>query len=215
MKVTLLCTDPAHPVNSYLCRWADELAHQHDIQLVRSSRDLKGGDILFLVSCSELVKAEDRRLYKTTLVLHASDLPRGRGWSPHVWEVIAGGREITVSILEAAERIDSGRIWGKVKVQIPDHALWYEINNLIFRAETDLMSRVVADFDSIVPVEQDPMVEPTYYRRRTAEDSRIDPDISIAKQFDLLRVCDPERFPAFFDLNGHRYVIKIEKCSGG
>ena len=35
---------------------------------------------------------------------------------------------------------------------------------------------------------------------------------SIAEQFDLLRVADPQRFPAFFDLRGHRYLVRIEKA---
>ncbi len=28
----------------------------------------------------------------------------------------------------------------------------------------------------------------------------------------LLRVADPQRFPAFFDLRGHRYLVRIEKA---
>ena len=45
-------------------------------------------------------------------------------------------------------------------------------------------------------------------RRR---DSRLDPSRSIAEQFDLLRVADPQRFPAFFDLRGHRYLVRLKK----
>jgi methionyl-tRNA formyltransferase len=52
---------------------------------------------------------------------------------------------------------------------------------------------------------------PTYYRKRIPEDSRIDPCGSIAGQFDLLRVADPERYPAFFDFRGHRYEIRLIK----
>jgi len=60
-----------------------------------------------------------------------------------------------------------------------------------------------------VPQDERP---PSYYRRRTPDDSRLDPSRSIAEQFDLLRVADPQRFPAFFDLRGHRYVVRIEKA---
>jgi methionyl-tRNA formyltransferase len=66
---------------------------------------------------------------------------------------------------------------------------------------------------SATPKPQDDRA-PTYYRRRTPEDSRLDPQRSIAEQFDLLRVVDPDRFPAFFDLCGHRYVVRIEKQAG-
>ena len=36
---------------------------------------------------------------------------------------------------------------------------------------------------------------------------------SIAEQFDLLRVVDPEHYPAFFDYRGKRYIPKVEKAA--
>ena len=32
-------------------------------------------------------------------------------------------------------------------------------------------------------------------------------------QFDLMRTCDPNRYPAFFELYGKKYKIILEKCS--
>jgi methionyl-tRNA formyltransferase len=52
--------------------------------------------------------------------------------------------------------------------------------------------------------------EPTWYARRRAADSRLDPDRTLAQQFDLLRVVDNDRYPAFFDLRGHRYRLRID-----
>ena len=50
----------------------------------------------------------------------------------------------------------------------------------------------------------------TNYPRRTASDSRLDPEDTIAKQFNLLRVVDNERYPAFFDFLGRRYELRID-----
>ena len=62
------------------------------------------------------------------------------------------------------------------------------------------------------PLQPRPQVgNPSYYRRRTPADSALDPNASLASQFDLLRVADYHRFPAYMDLRGHRYVITIEK----
>jgi methionyl-tRNA formyltransferase len=36
-------------------------------------------------------------------------------------------------------------------------------------------------------------------------------DRPLGEQFDLLRISDPMRYPAFFDWMGHRYVLRIEK----
>lgn len=73
------------------------------------------------------------------------------------------------------------------------------------------MSFAVSVFDSIAPEPQDSSVVPSYYPRRSPEDSELDSQKSIAEQFDLLRVCDPQRFPAFFKLHGHTYRVTVEK----
>jgi methionyl-tRNA formyltransferase len=49
---------------------------------------------------------------------------------------------------------------------------------------------------------------------RTPKDSCIDPHRTIAEQFDLIRVCDPIRFPAFFEYRGQKYALKLEKLNG-
>jgi len=211
MKISILCSNTNHPVNAHLDLWMARNAGPHDIALCRQKADLIGGDILFLVSSTEIVHKNDRDLYSVCLVLHASDLPEGRGWSPHVWQLSRGARFLTMSLLEAEDAVDSGRIWQKRHIEIPRDALWDEINKLVFDAEIDLMDYAVANFGNVRPLQQDPKIDPTYFRRRTPADSKIDPTLNIEQQFDLIRVCDPTRFPAFFDLHGCRYKLTLEK----
>jgi methionyl-tRNA formyltransferase len=211
MRISLLCSDEQHPVNVYLKRWISAKQEIHQVELVRKKHDLSGGDILFLISCSEILGDADRAAYGATLVLHASDLPRGRGWSPHIWQLIDGAEEITLSLLEAEDKVDSGRIWKKLKFPVPKHALWDEINEALFLAEIELVDFAVNEFSHIRQNTQDPSIEPSYYPRRTPADSQIDPSKSITSQFDRIRVCDPNRFPAFFELHGKKYKLKLEK----
>lgn len=213
MRITLLCSDALHPVNEYLMRWVERNQEEHEISLVRSRKDLPGGHILFLISCSEIVSAKDRAAYSTSLVLHASDLPRGRGWSPHIWQIIGGAEQITLSLLEAEDAVDSGRIWRQVKFSVPKHALWNEINQQLFNAEIALIDLAVEEFDTLVPTSQNPDIQPTYFPRRKPVDSKIDPERSITSQFDQIRVCDPARFPAYFELYGHTYKLTLEKVN--
>lgn len=213
MKISLLCSDEAHPVNTHLARWSEKNRDVHQIAIVRQKKDLPGGDILFLVSCSEIMSAADRAVYGACLVLHASKLPLGRGWSPHIWQIIDGAQEITLSLLEAEDKVDTGRIWRQITIPVPKHALWNEINERLFNAEIELIDLAVREFDTVVPRGQDTATEPTYYPRRTPDASRLDPERSIASQFDLIRICDPTRFPAFFELHGHQYKLTLEKMN--
>ncbi len=213
MQISFLCSDSAHPVNEYLLEWIERNKSLHSIELVRNKGDLSGGAILFLISCSEIVNKTDRSSYLVSLVIHASDLPNGRGWSPHIWQIIEGRSEITLSLLEAEDKVDSGRIWKKIKLKIPKYILWDEINALLFTGEIDLINYAVEKFDDVTPQQQDKNIEPSYYPKRTPLDSQIDPLASLESQFDKIRVCDPSRFPAFFELNGHKYTIKLEKVN--
>jgi methionyl-tRNA formyltransferase len=211
MKITLLCSDVKHPVNAYLKAWMDTQQGVHEVELVQKKSDLAGGEILFLVSCSEIIDAKVRDMYLTTLVLHASDLPKGRGWSPHIWEIVRGAEVITLSLLEAEDNLDSGRIWQKLDIPIPKHALWDEINQLLFAAEIELINFAIQNFGTASSAHQKATDIASYYPKRTPEDSRIDVNKSIAEQFDLIRVCDPSRFPAYFEYLGMRYTLKLEK----
>ena len=49
----------------------------------------------------------------------------------------------------------------------------------------------------------------SFYRRRKPEDSKLDVDKSIKEQFNLLRTVDNDRYPAYFEMFGRKYIIKI------
>jgi methionyl-tRNA formyltransferase len=213
MKITLLCSDPNHPVNSYLKPWINAQQGVHEVDLLQSKALLSGGEILFLISCSEIIKDTERSKFQATLVLHASDLPKGRGWSPHIWEIVNGAEYITLSLLEAEDRVDSGRIWAQRQIPVPKDILWDEINHLLFSAEIELLDFAIKNFGQATPALQKNPNQSTYYPKRTPKDSQLDPNKTIAEQFNQIRVCDPDRFPAFFELYGRKYRLILEKVN--
>lgn len=213
MKITIICTDVSHPVYGYLLTWAKANSDKYNINLLASISEIKEtGDILFLISCSEIVRQATRDLFKYTLVLHASDLPKGRGWSPHIWNVLNGSNHLTLTLLNAEDSVDTGDIWRKVVIPLSGCELFDEINHKLFNAELKLMSWACENIDSVKPCKQTEF-ESTYLRKRTPEDSEINIDASIRSQFNLLRVCDPNRFPAYFYINGCKYNIRLEKVN--
>ena len=210
MKISIVCSSADHPVNDYIVTWMNENKANHTIQLVRKIDEVESGDILFLISCSEIVKKQHRDKFKKTLVLHASDLPVGRGWSPHIWDILNGAEKITLTVLEAEDKVDTGNIWKKEIIQIPRTDLFDEINAKLFQAEMRLMSFAIKNFEGMVPSPQE-NTEATYHPKRTPADSEIDINKPLSTQFNLLRVADPNRFPAFFTYEGVRYTLRVEK----
>lgn len=214
MKITLLCSDVQHPIYTYLERWVGVHSVHHQIELVTRVKDIHhSGDILFLISCSEIVRRATRDLFRYTLVLHASDLPEGRGWSPHIWDVVNGKDQLTLSLLDAEDSVDTGNIWQKRHIKLDGTELYDEINHKLFEAELELMDWTVANIEHSQSQRQEYQNTPTYHRKRTPQDSELQADLSIKAQFNLLRVCDPNRFPAYVVINNQRYNIRLEKAN--
>jgi methionyl-tRNA formyltransferase len=182
------------------------------IQIALSTSEAEGGDYLFLVSCKQIVSARVRSRYRHALVIHASDLPRGRGWSPIAWTILAGEHRVTVSLLEADDKVDSGAIWAQRQFELDGHELLPEINRRLFDIEFELIEYAIDHGGAITPKAQT-TEGVSYYARRTPSDSRLDPQKSIAEQFDLIRICDENRYPAFFDHRGHRYELRLSKVN--
>ena len=208
-SIDILCSDPKHPIRPKLEAWS---SLHPGAKLCTQSNDLRGGDFLFLISCQEIIEAPVRARYRHCLVVHASNLPRGRGMSPHVWQIIEGCNEITVSLLDAADPFDTGSIWSQQTFKLEGHELFDEINEALFACELELMDWALSYCDSESPKEQSGT--PTYYRRRTPEESQLDPGKTLAEQFELLRIADPIRYPAFFYFRECCYQISLIKREG-
>ncbi len=205
---TVICTDACHPVNSFLKKWRETVRTIATVEIVRTAADAKGGDFLFLISCQELVPRQIRNRFRHSLVIHASDLPRGRGMSPHVWQILEGNADLILSLLSVADPVDTGDIWHQIEMHIPRNAVFSEINALVFKGEVALMNWALRHCDSAKPRLQ--AGNPTQYRRRTPADSELDPAKPLAELFDQLRVADPTRYPAFFRFRGRLFRVGIE-----
>ena len=208
-RIAVLCSNPDHPVMPFLRDWSSRQAAIAEVTICHDLAQVRSGDFLFLISCTQLVPPSVRQRFDHALVIHSSDLPRGRGWSPQAWAVSEGANQLTVSLIEADDPFDTGLIWHKATVILDGSELFTEWHEKLYRCWMDLMDWALVNAAIVRPSAQEG--EPTYLERRRPSDSQIDPDLTIAEQFDKLRTADPDRFPAFFDLRGHRYAIRLEK----
>ncbi len=209
MKVQILVDNP----DSWMVPHAGELCAQvrelgHDARLLHDPEAVEAGDMLVLLSCERRF----RDLAKNThnLVVHESALPEGRGWSPLTWQILAGENEIPITLFEAVDAIDAGPIYLQDVMHFAGHELLPELRAEQARKTLELVLRFL---DAQSDLEERPQRgEGSAFPRRTPSDSRLDPKRSLAEQFDLLRVCDNERYPAWFERDGVKYVLRIEKA---
>jgi methionyl-tRNA formyltransferase len=199
---------------SWILPWADKLVLQcaalgASATLVRKHADIPQGGTTFFLGCVKIATRETLARSVANLVVHASDLPKGRGFSPLSWLTIQGALSIPVCLLEASEKVDEGPIVFREVLHFEGHELIDEMRHALGEATVALCARYVAEGSSAPRLPQEGTA--TYFPRRRADDSRLDPTRTLAEQFDLLRTVDNRSYPAFFEMRGHRYVLRIEK----
>ena len=181
------------------------MSWQHDMH------KLSAGDFLFVLSFSQIVTEEKLALFRHNLVVHASDLPKGRGMSPWTWQIIEGKNQIPIVLFEADTELDQGNIYLSDTLDFDGTELVVELRQQVVDKTIKLCSEFIRGYPDIVSHGKVQSGDASYYRRRNPEDSRLSVDKTIREQFNLLRVVDNKKYPAFFDFNGHRYVLSINK----
>ena len=207
MLIQILCDNPNSWIIPYALQLKSILAQKNEVVFTNNHDDIIAGDLLMLLSCEKLFK--HLNLNKHNLVVHESDLPKGKGWSPLTWQVLEGKNEIPVTLIEATEHIDAGDIYGKEIIVLEGTELIDELREKQGEATIKLLRNFVENYPNITPKKQEG--KESFYLRRTIENSQLDIRKSISEQFNLLRVCDNERYPAWFELNGVKYIIKLSK----
>lgn len=185
---------------------------QHEVVLIHDQDNIHNGDILFILSYWRKVDIKYLSNFRTSVVIHESDLPKGRGWSPMTWQILEGKNTIPIVLFEANSKIDSGKIYLKDEIILEGHELIDEIRLKQAMKTIELCDRFIHLYPDIINEGVLQIGEPSFYPRRTPKDSRLDVSKTIEEQFNLLRVVDNDQYPAFFDYKGHRYIIKI--CKG-
>jgi methionyl-tRNA formyltransferase len=210
MLIQILCDNP----NSWIIPYAVQLKTlleqlNHDVKFTHKHEDIVSGEILMLLSCEKLFK--DLNLNKHNLVVHESALPQGKGWSPLTWQILEGKNEIPVTLIEATEQVDAGDIYIQEIIHLEGYELVDELRMKQGEATIQILLNFVNKYPNNKPTQQ--QGEESYYPRRKTEHSKLDIKKTIAEQFNLLRVCDNERYPAWFEINGKKFILKVEKVS--
>lgn len=201
---------------SWIAPWVANLAdgwraEGHHVTVVHDPDDLPETHLAFYLSCGRIAGAAVLARALHNLVVHESALPQGRGWAPLTWQILEGRDDIPVVLIEAGARVDSGDIYLDGVLQFDGHELCDELREAQGRITVELCRTFVHEFPQVLSDARRQSGDGSVYRRRGPDDSRLDPARTLREQFLLLRVVDNERYPAFFEHGGHRYVLRIER----
>lgn len=208
MKITILCEKTSW-TQEYLHILIDLITKGNDITVISTVSQISSGDILVVVSFTELIPLNLLSLYKNNITVHSSDLPKGRGWNPVHWEVLAGKNAITSTLIELAEKVDAGDFYLKGVTQLDGDELLDEIRQKVILTDFKLIENFVYNIDKIKAQKQ--KGKPAFYKKRTANDSQLSISGTIEEQFNLFRIADNQDYPVFFNYKNNKYILKIFK----
>ncbi len=202
--------------DSWITPFVQQLEHDlkaggHRVNTGHLVPDLKKGDVAFFLGCGQMVSNDLLALNTHNLVVHESNLPSGRGWSPLTWQILEGKNHIPITLFEARPQVDSGPVYLQKQMQFKGDELLEELREKQGQYSVGLCLEFINTYPEVISKAKEQKGSPSYYSRRSPEDSRLDVDKTIKEQFNLMRVADNTAYPLFFEMNGHKYTLNIKK----
>lgn len=209
MNITIV-SDATSWFNEFISPFATELKEQgHIVHHIHKVKEIPKGDIVFYLGCGQLVPSDILQRNQHNIVIHESDLPKGKGWSPLTWQILEGKSTIPITMFEAVEAVDSGQVYLRQVMQFSGYELVDTLRQVQANTSLEMCRIFLNRYPEIISEAEQQHGDATFYPRRRPEDSRLDIDKSIREQFNLLRVVDNERYPAYFEIDGHKFRIAI------
>ncbi len=197
--------------NSWIEPYVEKFILKHGLSvednLTYDVQETSKFDVCFLLGYTKILQSKELSIDTKYYVIHESDLPKGKGFSPISWQILEEKNEISVCLIEVDEKVDSGNIILKDIFKLDGYELFEEIRQKQAEITFKLISKFMDLYPNLRPVEQ--KGKSTFYKKRNPADSELDINKTLIQQFNLLRICDNERWPAFFIIDGKKYILKI------
>lgn len=202
------------PNNSWMFPYSQKLYQEllpYSSTLILESelQSQHSGDIAFYLSYPKIISPIQLKQYTHNIVVHASSLPHGKGWSPTSWQILEEKNIIPITLFEATEKVDNGTIYLQDTLILNGDELIDSWRNKLAQMILSLCNKFIQNYPQILQQGRLPSGDESYYPKRTPAHSELSIHKTIKEQFNLLRIVDNENYPAFFVINNKKYLIKI------
>jgi len=206
---------PASEELSYIFDRASEagienLTRVHNANLYTELCELSPDVVLAIGWPFEL---EGEILHARWLLLNSQPtlVPQYRGPSPWAYVIANGERETGVTVHQIDGGLDSGPVLHQQRVELTPFDTYLSLRAKVLDLEPKAilaaLRKVGAGSPQFTPQDESQAAE--YVRPRTPDDSEIDPTRPLMDVYDEIRACDPDRFPAFFYIEGQKVCIRL------
>lgn len=137
---------------------------------------------------------------------HMTDVPYGRGGSPLQNLIVRGHKETKLTALRMIDKLDAGPVYLKMALSLdgPAEEVYHRASELTWQMIWQLVEKC------ITPIPQ--LGEPTFFKRRTPDQSEIPSGLTLAQVYDYIRMLDAPGYPKAFIRQAGK-TIEFSKAS--
>tara|TARA_A100001234_G_C12547782_1_gene351764 strand:- start:276 stop:926 length:651 start_codon:yes stop_codon:yes gene_type:complete len=215
MKIAIFCEIKDSFFHKFLNSLRNKIKNKNKVFIFTDYNQQKiNCDLAFFVSCRSKILKKNLIKNKLNLVVHPSKLPEGKGSGVVAWKILENKKKLWISFFEPElNNLDNGRIFCQDYFLLKGNELCDEIRAMQAAKTIEMCEKIISKLKKgkINPTKQKKVKNKKFYRIRSPIDSKININLSIKSQFNLLRVVDNERYPAYFIRKGVKYILKIYK----
>ncbi len=183
----------------------------HRVKKINNHNKIFKSDILFIIGYHKIIPLKYLKIAKLNLVVHESNLPKGKGWSPITWSILNNKKKLYFTLFIADKKIDNGDIVLQNTIKLKGFELFNDIKKIQFQETKKICLKFIKNYPQNLNKRKVQKGKSTYFKRRSPIDSKISVRKRIDEIFNLLRVADYKNYPVYFEYKGKKFKLKLDK----
>jgi methionyl-tRNA formyltransferase len=209
IAVTFLLDRSNDWVEKHLLKFNFNQKNKFIFEIKKNYKTVNKQDIVFILNYTKILPESFLKNNRLNLVIHGSNLPKDRGFAPVQNQILREKNMIDICLLKAAKKVDTGDIFLRNKFRLKNSDLSPEIRKKQAIATFKIINKFLNKYPKIIAKKQ--MGKSTFNKRRGLFSNKLNINESIKKQFNIMRISDNEKYPAFFKIYNTKYILKIFK----
>lgn len=168
-------------------------------------------DIVFASGVYSLIK-EKYLSYPTYGIIgfHETPLPEGRGNAPIQWTIENKRINLTTTAFKFVNEMDAGAYIYQYNIPISISDTLVELEEKREEGIQKCFSAIIDEMEKGYLVMREQTGSVSINAKRIPSDSELDINKTLIELWDKIRICDNEKFPAFFRINKKKIILKYE-----
>jgi len=206
-KVTFLLDKSNLWFEKQLQNYDFRLNNKYIFKISKNPNNIKNQNIVFPLSYTRILPESFLQKNELVLIAHPSKLPKDKGFAPLQYQILRNKNKVYMSLIKAVKEVDAGPIYFQNSFVLNGTELSDEIRNTQGIQFLNIIKKFLIKYPNVKSKKQ--IGKGNFNKRRYPKDSQLDINKTIGEQFNLLRIVDNERYPAFIKINNKKYFIKI------